>query len=99
MRVKQILFEEDISFSPHDTAAGEKKLLCAILERAIRDAMGKGERRHLALEWVLQENAEENVFSFQWITFHLWSIDPAPVRKAIINLVRGRKWKKKHKRL
>ena len=62
---------------------GERRLLCAVIKQAYRDATGQGGRKALmrdAREWLNSE--KNNPFSYSWIC-KILNIDPSIIRGSL----------------
>ena len=63
----------------------EKRLLAAVLQRAISDYIGtEGELREGALSWIMEEEPSDAPLTFRFICEAL-DLDPASLRSAILS--------------
>ncbi len=63
----------------------EKRLLAAVLQRAISDFIGsEGELRDGALAWIMEDEASDAPLTFKFICEAL-DLDPASLRSAILS--------------
>lgn len=75
-------------FSISNQHLPERRLLAAVLQRAVFDYIGAvAEDRQEAAEWFFSNPVNEDEFSFNWICSQL-NVDPGMLRNQLVNMKR-----------